>query len=461
MKNDEITIDKQLVNFCYHLRSHHRTIFSAPFGEGKTYFLKRFQEEYSNDYTLIFLHPINYQVANNNDIFDLVKRDIFFQMIFNNIINPNYHIDDTVAKLFFLQNNITDVFGYFFSLLTSIGDFDKSLNWKFITSYGAYSIFMDLRRIFNEFKDKSFNDFIFEKFLKETDNIPCIQKDLITTIIKDCIVKYKRDNNKKIVLVIEDMDRLEPSHIFRILNVLSAQMDIPEIYNDETNISFNKYEFDNIVYVLDYNNIKSIYSKFYGEKTDFNGYISKISPQGYFLYSIKDKSQEYIYQKLIETTKLPSDIIKSYLPSDKLSKLDLRRILQSMIDVDSQIYKIEYWNVDKFEEYKPNSILKLFVILLRIGYLKEEIVISTKYIIQKNNNFINYFSLFFKEYSSMYNSGIFLLNENEELSKFTIIQQINDDILLKKVEGNIKKSGHKIFDNYDSIVSLFLQKISS
>ena len=58
------------------------------------------------------------------------------------------------------------------------------------------------------------------------DRLPIYENDVVTQIIRDNLKSWKNDNpDKKIVLLFEDMDRIDPAHIFRILNVLSAQMD--------------------------------------------------------------------------------------------------------------------------------------------------------------------------------------------------------------------------------------------
>lgn len=101
--NDIIPIDDALSDFKFHLINHPRTIFSAGFGEGKTFFLKRFQET-SQDFVFVTLYPVNYQVASNQDIFDLVKRDILFQLFTKGIYNPSQSISPNVAISFFLCN---------------------------------------------------------------------------------------------------------------------------------------------------------------------------------------------------------------------------------------------------------------------------------------------------------------------------------------------------------------------
>ena len=78
---------------------------------------------------------------------------------------------------------------------------------------------------------------------------------------------------KKVVLVFEDMDRIDPAHLFRIMNVLSAQIDYPYRLGMPTDESLigNKFDVDNVVMVLDYRNLENIFHHFYGANTDCKG----------------------------------------------------------------------------------------------------------------------------------------------------------------------------------------------
>src|SRR5690606_38625896 len=75
------------------------------------------------------------------------------------------------------------------------------------------------------------------------------------------------DDCKETVLIIDDLDRVDPDHIFRILNVLSAQID-----KVGTN---NKFGFDKIILVFDQCNVRNIFKNRYGANVDYVGYIDK------------------------------------------------------------------------------------------------------------------------------------------------------------------------------------------
>ena len=77
MNKFEIPIDKSIVSFKEYIDYNDRCMLSAEFGDGKTYFLNKFKESYSNEYEFITLYPVNYQVEDNKDIFELIKITLF------------------------------------------------------------------------------------------------------------------------------------------------------------------------------------------------------------------------------------------------------------------------------------------------------------------------------------------------------------------------------------------------
>ena len=62
------------------------------------------------------------------------------------------------------------------------------------------------------------------------------EDNLTTQIIRANIRLLKEESSKENVLIIDDLDRLDPEHIFRILNILSAHND----HFDENKFSFEK-----------------------------------------------------------------------------------------------------------------------------------------------------------------------------------------------------------------------------
>ncbi|MFG5857743.1 hypothetical protein LDB17_06015, partial [Dysgonomonas sp. Shenzhen-Wh21] len=111
--------------------------------------------------------------------------------------------------------------------------------------------------------------------------------------------------------------------IFRILNIFSAHFDWFNMPTDEFEQCYysNKFKFDKIITVCDYENIKHIYAHFYGPKTDFEGYISKYSTSFPFKYSIRKALQDYI------SANMNPQLAKYEILRSRLSKIVAENIL--------------------------------------------------------------------------------------------------------------------------------------
>ena len=96
------------------------------------------------------------------------------------------------------------------------------------------------------------------------------------------------------------MDRIDPAHIFRILNVFSAYWDIQDY--SEQKLAYgnpqNKYNFDKILLVCHFQNVRNIFHHFYGDKTDFTGYIHKFSSSTPYEYSLREVVEEWLLNKM-------------------------------------------------------------------------------------------------------------------------------------------------------------------
>ena len=70
--------------------------------------------------------------------------------------------------------------------------------------------------------------------------------------------------------VIEDMDRLDPAHLFRIMNVSSAHMDYGyrSMLPIDSSLDGNKFGVSNVVFVMHEKNTEALFHHFYGECAD-------------------------------------------------------------------------------------------------------------------------------------------------------------------------------------------------
>ena len=110
MDENMIPIDGECKRFYHHLLYNERVIFSAKFGDGKTFFLNSFFQQNSDKLFCIKVYPINYQVEENKDIFELIKKDILIQLLAADKISGEQILDDTICRQYYLWNNGSDIF---------------------------------------------------------------------------------------------------------------------------------------------------------------------------------------------------------------------------------------------------------------------------------------------------------------------------------------------------------------
>lgn len=368
----EIPMRVPIEEFGYHLKSHPRTILSAKFGDGKSFFLSKFEKVEKNDYEVITLHPVNYQVVENKDIFELIKRDILFQITVKGMLDENLDISEESAWIFYIQNNfmgLTESAISFLSLLQSPPEMVSGV----LTALKTHKILKKLRKQVLDIKEKYKSTNALEAFIDKCDTIPVLEEDLVTKIIQDSIDDYKMKNpRKRVILVIEDMDRLDPAHLFRILNVFSAHLDTNEKYfvKSDGSYFYNKFHFDNVVFVMDFDNTRNIFKHFYGADTNFDGYIEKFVTKGIFEYSLKVTKYNYFIDRITFITKLPKEYIEAVLQPDCFEGKSIRSVVNAFENVRDHIIRYPI-NEDKILHF---GILELYAIMKNLGVDGAELV---------------------------------------------------------------------------------------
>ena len=369
----EIPIDNAINEFGYHLKSHPRTILSAKFGDGKSFFLSKFIKKRNRSFVFITLHPINYQVLENKDIFELIKRDVLFQITVNGILSEDLDVDDQTALAFYIQNNYMSVAESvlsYINLLYSSPEVSKGI----LAALSANKLLITLKKKVIEQKKGYKTMDSLEEFIDKVNMLPVLEEDVVTRIIQDSIDEYKKKHPKKrVVLLIEDMDRLDPAHLFRIMNVFSAHLDTDEKYfiENKSEYFYNKFHFDNIVFVMDYNNTRKIFEHFYGENTNFEGYIQKFASKGLFKYSLEEERCKYIHDKIVELTGLPAKYIEAVIPNDVILNKNIRVIVDSFDNIDSQIKEAPVYKNQKIHI----GLLRLCIITKRLN-LDDNLLVS-------------------------------------------------------------------------------------
>lgn len=200
----------------------------------------------------------------------------------------------------------------------------------------------------------------------------------MTVFIQEAISKYKKKHpRKKVVLLIEDLDRLDPAHLFRILNVLSAHMDYSYklgLSPKPSSLVGNKFGVDNIVLVMDYTNMEKIFHHFYGTETRIEGYINKFCSNEIFRYSFSVVRDKYIIEHLIAETGLSYQELELLLPKNFFHDRNLRSIVQAIHNTSNQLFGKNHYHDVNTDVDLPDGVLKLMVVMRRLGQWNDNIV---------------------------------------------------------------------------------------
>ena len=306
---DTIDISQNIQDFKQVFENESRIIFSAKFGDGKSYFLNEFMKSYDekkNDYYFITLHPVNYVVEENRDVIEYIKRDILFQLIKDNRI---YDFKEGYDKIFDAVCNVESLF--------KLADFAASI----IPVKGLKEGYKALKGLVSTIEEKRkeqdvlhvVDDYLNGFYGKLGSISEC---DAFTYLIQKSLERMMA----KSVLIIEDLDRIDPAHLFRIMNVLSSQVDNPYYSHVPHG---NKFGFDKIILVMDYEIARHLFHHFYGKEANYEGYMNKFLNTLPYSYSIKEEAHRQVRQKILDICKtgvfLSLDKKLSDNPKDRIS----------------------------------------------------------------------------------------------------------------------------------------------
>ncbi len=354
MNQETLKVDSSSLfdNFNDHveINDNDRIFFSGPFGTGKTTFLKDYFATKVDVYEVFHLYPINYQIKNNDDVFDLIKYDILtiflnrypdaFNKQQNNLLFEQILMYSSFFKESFTTNKVlTEIIDQGINIAEVV---DSLLSTK-LNQIGKplkdLLVFDEkLQQYKSDYKDGeakiTIREFLENKDVNETDIISHLLKDKLNEL------------DKKTVLIIDDLDRIDPQHIFRILNVISAFHELE---------GSNKFGFDKIILVGDKNNLKKIFHHFYGEKTDFKGYISKFFSYKYYEFSNLEIISNEIAQILKKFGEEVSTDVKEFKKGYWIHDL-LLHFISGQMKTDSPYSVRELIKLDKFSNAIVNDI---------------------------------------------------------------------------------------------------------
>ena len=369
MKIELRTVDlkDRIKDFSQYLATTDRIILSAKFGDGKTFFLNQLRnsKELSEEYKFFTIYPVNYSVAKNEDIFEYIKRDIIVQLKKEKLID---NIDlDVVFNSLFNFDNIIALASFLLSSVSEGAFYDK-----------VFKKFCDKKK---DYKKKRHTR---DQYLASFSQINgCIyENDGFTIMIRNAVDWMKKDHavdgpdwkKKKPVLIIEDLDRLDPKHLFRILNVLSAHIDDTTTPDTIT----NKFGFSNIVLVMDYETTKHIFHHFYGKDACYEGYMSKFLSREPFRYSIRPYLAVPLEIDLSKKLGIPHVFVtfsKLWLKISYLSIRDLKKL--TLFDSQDRI-RNTYFEYNKMNFSTSLPLFHLIIYMVECGMSVDEIVEDLK-----------------------------------------------------------------------------------
>lgn len=336
----DITTEKE--NFKRHLDliNNNQIIFSGIFGIGKTYFLKEFFKDNNDKYVSILLSPINYSISQTDDIVEYIKYDIAFQLLGNgNVEFEKENFSTKLTSQFYINDNFLDTLSLFAKNSGKIG---KTFS----------DVFENLKIIINNIKTynnevqidekKELIDFLHD-IVKKDKSI--YEENRVTQLIS-VLIETLKNNDKEVILVLDDIDRLDPEHIFRILNVFACHFDFD-------NYTENKFGLNKIILVCDIENIRSIFYSKYGQNVDFSGYIDKFYSREIYYYDNK-----YIVSSSIDNILASIKIPQSYehildFKNSTTTKILFKEILEELVNNDLmnlrtllKIFETEYSHKD-------------------------------------------------------------------------------------------------------------------
>lgn len=444
---DKIDISGNLKKFAQYLEKTDRIILSAKFGDGKTYLLNKLRNDavMKDEYEFFTIYPVNYSVAKNEDVFEYIKRDIIVQFYEKKLLEK---ID--LNALFgseFTFDDLTSVVSFLLSCVPT-GEFYNNVFKKFLEKK-------------EEYEEKKHT---VDKYLSRFANAAgCIyEEDGYTKLIRRAIKWISQDHSlnggewkaKKPVLIIEDLDRLDPKHLFRILNVVSAHIDD----SNRPDIVGNKFGFNNIVLVMDYDVTKHIFHHFYGAQACYEGYMSKFLSREPFRYSIKYTLIRAFEAQLGE--KLGIHELLPHLQNfrEKLAGSSLRDLYKlTQFDTDSYFNGFEY---SYFGGSMPTSLplFHLIIYMMESGMpvekIEEDFALLNNIIVQNSNAYLNHYETikllypiyitnspdieYIKAYNSVYN---FRLESTENSCKVVVVNAdgYNGDAILSIRQEDIRK----------------------
>lgn len=400
--------DHSIKEFTQHidLKENSRLIFSGRYGIGKTTFLDHyFHLPYIVErYNIIHLFPVNYSISTNEDISNFLKHDIIYELL-KKVVPQSDEISPTQIATQWSLDNSFRILASFLRYFPLVG---KELDSHLKELQKFFEEFEEYKKSIEQENEKS-KILAFESILNEKEG-SIYENNFYSKLIKKYLLQIKIGNDdvnsnqesikeKENVLILDDLDRIDPNHTFRLFNIFSAHLDITQ----------NKFGFDKVIFVCDVKNVKNIFQNRYGSNVDFNGYIDKFYSKKVFYYD-NLKAISSIINKILSTIKLDPNYSMSKMYDNTSYKTNAIVILDNLILNDGLSLRVLLKNTnDNFKILDRRFLMGNSKVDLRslslpvtLEYIKEIIgdwdttIDAFKRCIDKPNNFdtdTNYYNI--------------------------------------------------------------------
>jgi KAP family P-loop domain len=454
----EISIESAATRFEEHLKieGNFRIIFSGKFGVGKSFFLNKFFDDRKDKYNKFLVSPVNYIVSSNEDIFELIKADIIKDLFLTGKIDlKELPEDNTLQKISnFVENNPTVIGNFMLNTFTKL-DPSLAAPKKAIDAIGEIYKRVKKHVVSKKPEDKTRSEELSEYLFETNEKIGNIYEyNYITKLINTYLEELRNEGERKNVLIIDDLDRIDPEHIFRILNVLSTHHNQ---FREE-----NKFSFDHIVIVCDIENIKRNFEHRYGKGVDFEGYIDKFYSTEIFYFDNKDALKSYV-ESLFNVDKKDNELgFLTFVLSNLIEQnsLSIRKLLKHSFNISiNNFILFEQKGINEDAHYlhsRPDF----------LGNGNRFFIESGDLIILR---FFKLMSIVYGDFNSFFNALMNIKSIRKEFDYFDckdlisflalqdhISSKTGDDLFFAKYYDN--SSGHKYLANIGFPNILFLQQ---
>jgi len=364
-------------NFDDHLSDdfNERILFSAPFGSGKSTFLKSYFDHHP-EYLVLKLYPVNYSIAQNEDVFELIKYDLLYELLDKYpeeiALNQEQYSSLLISQMYLLHHmKIEQPLKLLLKAVKTFTGSPPIMEEETIDAVTSiFAEFSDYKTKLNTTEFDQLNHFV-KSFKNKKGHIH--ESDSITELIIDLLGRVQvlkgekqieatgeaegddlEKNLPKTVLLIDDLDRLDPEHVFRLFNIFSA-------HYDDLNES-NKFGFDKVIFVCDVNNIQQMFAHRYGISVEFNGYIDKFYSSEIFKFDITQYLKESIKTLLQARTELlkfypknsPNETFINWYQLDRQG--GFIRVVEFLLSHMIELGQVKIRNFQRFRLYAiPNQ----------------------------------------------------------------------------------------------------------